>query len=100
MKMTSALVEQTLNQFEAHVIPDSHPAVPQLKGVFGDHTFFLSSGGLDIVEPVDAPGADPSGDGVQTGTVIELASWTDSNSTALAPHDPEPVGTVVLQFEH
>lgn len=95
MRLTSALVEQTLNQFEARVIPDSHPVVSQLKGVFGDHTFFLSSGGLDIVEPVNRPE-----DGVQTGTVVELASWTDSNSTALAPHDPEPVGVVVLQFEH
>lgn len=95
MRLTSALVEQTLNQFEARVIPDSHPVVTQLKGIFGDHTFFLSSGGLDIVEPVDSPE-----DGTaRTGTVFELASWTDANSTALAPHDPEPIGVVVLQFE-
>lgn len=94
MRLTSALVKQTLSQFEAQVIPDSHPAMPELKDVFGDHTFFLSSRGLDIVEPVK-----DSGDGVQAGTVVEIASWTGSDSPALMPHEPEPVGVVVLEFE-
>jgi len=57
MRLTSALVERTLNQFDAQVIPDSHPVIPQLKGVFGDHTFFLNSSGLNIVEPTEGPGA-------------------------------------------
>ena len=51
MKLTSAQVTQTLNQFPAHVIPDDHPLVPQLSNLFGDYTFFLDNDGLSIVEP-------------------------------------------------
>ena len=53
MRLTSAQVERTLRQFEfeARAIPDSHPVVPKLTEIFGDHTFFLDSNGLNIVEP-------------------------------------------------
>jgi hypothetical protein len=51
MKLTSAQVWRTLSQFEAQALPDSHPMVPQLNELFGDHTFFLDSNGLNIVEP-------------------------------------------------
>src|SRR5712672_3666911 len=51
MKLNSAQVEQTLTQFKAEVIPDDHPLVPKLNEVFGDHTFFLDSNGLNVVEP-------------------------------------------------
>ena len=36
MKLNSAQVEQTLTQFEAHVIPENHPLVPKLNELFGD----------------------------------------------------------------
>ena len=54
MRLTSALVERTLSQIEAEAIPDSHPAVPELNRLFGDHTFFLDSNGLNIVEPAES----------------------------------------------
>ena len=57
MKLTSAQIERTLRQFEAEAIPDSHPALPRLNELFGDHTFFLDRKGLNIVEPT----ADPTG---------------------------------------
>ena len=53
MRLTSALVERTLSQFEAEAIPDNHPVIPQLRGLFGDHTFFLDGNGLNIVELAD-----------------------------------------------
>jgi hypothetical protein len=96
MRLTSALVERTLNQFEAEVIPDSHPVIPQLKGVFGDHTFFLNRSGLNIVEPTETSGA-----GVQAGNVVELASWTSMDPPKLAPHDPVSTDVVVvLEIKH
>ena len=48
MKLTSAQIERTLSQFEAEAIPDSHPALPRLNELLGDHTFFLDSKGLNI----------------------------------------------------
>ena len=77
MRLNSARVEQALNQFDAEVIPESHPAMPQLKGLYGDHTFFLSANGLNIVEPIG-----PSDAGVQEGNVVNLADWADSKATS------------------
>ena len=48
MKLTSAQVERTLTQFRGEAIPDNHPVIPQLKGLFGEHTFFLDSNGLRV----------------------------------------------------
>ena len=97
MKLTSAQVERTMDQFEAQALPDSHPVVPQLNELFGDHTFLLDSNGLNILEPAtEAPLT-----GVQTAQVINLARWTDANRTGLAPHEPEPTGAVIeLEFKH
>ena len=50
MKLSSAQVARTLSQFEAHAIPDDDPLVPQLNELFGDHTFFLDSNGLSVIE--------------------------------------------------
>ena len=51
MKLTSAQIERTLSQFEAQALPEGHPLVPRLSELFGDHTFFLDSNGLNIIEP-------------------------------------------------
>jgi hypothetical protein len=90
MKLTPTQVEKTLSQFEAQAIPDDHPAVTQLNELFGDHTFFLDSSGLNIVEPVEQPQA-----GIQAGRVVNLANWSDANLTKLAPHEPEPTDAIV-----
>ena len=90
MKLSSQRVERTLSQFEAQAIPESHPVVPQLNSAFGEHTFFVDSQGLNIVEP-----AEPTEAGAQAGKVVKLASWMDANRTSLRPHEPEPTEVVV-----
>lgn len=91
MKLTSDLVRRTVRQFDAQTIPDTHPAIPQLSELFGDHTFFLDAHGLHIVEPAEATKT-----GVQSGRVVKLASWSDADHTALAPHRPEATDIVVV----
>ncbi len=96
MKLNSAQVEHALRQFDAQALPDNHPVVPQLNDLFGDHTFFLDSSGLNVLEPSEIPERD-----VQTGRIVNLAYWSDENLTKLAPHEPEPTGVVVdLDFKH
>lgn len=90
MKLNSAQVKQTLNQIEAEVLPDEHPAVTQLTDMFGDHTFFLDESGLKVLEPTEIPETD-----VQSSEVVSLADWSDASLTSLKPHAPEPTGTVV-----
>jgi len=97
MKLTSAQVERTINQFEAQALPDSHPAVPQLNEMFGEHTFLLDSNGLNILEPAD----EAPRERVQAARVVNLANWSDENLTRLAPHEPEPTGAMIeLDSKH
>jgi hypothetical protein len=91
MKLNTAQVEQTLTQFEAQVIPDDHPLVPQLNELFGDHTFFLDRNGLNVVEPNNSMEAGPP-----AGTVVNVANWSDAKMTGLTPHEPEPTEVVVI----
>lgn len=91
MKLNSALVERTLDQFDAQAIPENHPVVHQLNSLFGDHTFFLDTNGLNIVEPT-AQGNSAS----PTAKVVKLAGWSDDNRTSLAPHEPEVTDVVIV----
>jgi hypothetical protein len=91
MKLTSEQVTRTTNQFEVQALPDSHPAIPQLRELFGEHTFLLDANGLNILEPDDA---NPRGR-VQAARVVNLANWSDETLTRLAPHEPEPTGAII-----
>jgi hypothetical protein len=92
MKLNSEQLEQTLTQFEAHVIPDDHPLAAELNELFGDHTFLLDSNGLNVVE---------QNENAEAGTVVNLASWGDAQWTSLLPHEPEPTKVVVkLEGRH
>ena len=91
MKLSSAQVKQTLSQFQAEVLPDTHPAVAQLNNLFGDHTFFLDGGGLKVLEPVGVPEME-----TRISEVVSLADWSDATLTSLRPHEPEMTGVVVV----
>ena len=81
MKMEAALQRKVEDELGVEAIPDEHPVMPQLKEVFGDHTFFLGSEGLNIVE------TDPSQDN-SDGKVVKLASWSEDR-TELKGHEPQ-----------
>ena len=91
MKLNSELVERTINQMDADPIPEQHPAMPQLNQVFGEHTFFVDTSGLHIVEP-----GEPNEAGEPTGKVMQIARWSDAQRTSLAPQPAEPTGVVVV----
>jgi len=90
MKLNSAQVQRTLDQFEARVIPDDHPVIAQLNQLFGEHTFFLDQHGLNIVEPVEA--AEPA---AERAKVVNLASWSDESQSGLELHDPAATDIVL-----
>jgi hypothetical protein len=90
MKLNSTQIEQTLNQFKAHVIADDSPAIPELNDLFGDHTFFLDARGLNVLELIELPRMEP-----QSGEVINIADWSDGTLTKLRAHQPEPTGIVI-----
>jgi len=94
MKMNSAQIEQTLQQFRAEALPTGHPVISQLERLFGDHTYFLDDKGLNIVEPVD-----DGRDGGRQAVVVNLADWNDrAAKNSLEPHPPE-VTELVIDLE-
>ena len=91
MKLNSTQTEQALSQFEAQVLPDNHPALRQLSGIFGDHTFFLDGSGLNVLEPAETAATE-----ARAGEIVSLASWSDETLTSLKPHEPEPTGVIIV----
>jgi hypothetical protein len=91
MKMKSSQIEQTLHQLDAEAIPAGHPMMPQLERIFGEHTYFLDSNGLNIIEPVETE----TEKNARRGVVVNVASWTNANAEALRPHEPESTDLVV-----
>ena len=95
-KLTSTQIEQTLGQFEAEPIPEDHPMVPQLNEMFGEHTYFVNSDRLIILEPAGSGLA-----GVVSAKVVNLGEWSDDAPSALELHEPETTDLVVtLGFRH
>lgn len=90
MKLNTAQIEQTLHQFESEAIPEDNPLVSKLKGLFGEHTYFLDGRGLNIVEPLE-----PSQNDGRMGVIVNLANWANSEASTLAPHEPQLTDHVV-----
>jgi hypothetical protein len=90
MKLSAKQIVQTKDQIGAQPVPENHPAVPQLTELYGSHTFFLDSDGLEIVETTELSDEPP-----RAAMVVKLASWADDQHTALAPHDPRPTDVMV-----
>lgn len=82
MKLDAAQRRKVEAQLGVNAVPEEHPATPELKEAFGDHTFFLDADGLSVVEPNRTPEG-------SSGTVIKLASWAGENHTELLSHRPE-----------
>ena len=89
MKLASDMVIRTLDQFEAEVLPDSHPAMPKLNEAFGEHTFFVDDEGLHIVEPAADTAA-----GDRLGNVVTVGRWNDAR-TSMTLQEPEPSDIVI-----
>ena len=90
MKLSEVQISRALSQFRAQVLAEDHPAVAQLRELFGHHTFFLDARGLNVLELLEIPGMQ-----AQHGEVISLADWSDADFTKLTTHQPEPTGVVI-----
>lgn len=90
MKLGAMLVAQTLDQYDAKVISESHPAVTRLSRRFGHHTFFIDGSGLNIIEPADADMPSRT-----AGVVVKIASWIDAEQSTLEAHTPQLTDIVV-----
>jgi hypothetical protein len=97
MKLSTVRIQRTLHQLEEQtafqetlLIGEDSPLKPKLSELYGDHTFFLDSQGIHIVEPAETSSSAP------TGKVIKLATWKDNKRTMLTPHRPQVTDIVVV----
>lgn len=90
MKLNAPHINQTMAQLSAEVIPEDHPAISRLNQLFGDHSFFLNSDGLHIVQPSEVTQGKEA-----EAKVVKLANWEDEQHTTLKPHEPEPTDIIV-----
>jgi hypothetical protein len=92
MKLTATQIERAADQLDARPIPENSQMGPELKKMFGDHSFFLTSSGLHFIEPTEAEEAT---DASATGRLVKIASWTNTEHNELSPHEPEVTDSVV-----
>jgi hypothetical protein len=82
MKLNGAQLASVEGQLGIAAIPEEHPVSGDLKDAFGDHTFFLDAGGLNIVEPNPLPGS-------ENGSVVKIADWATEERKELVSRHPE-----------
>jgi hypothetical protein len=64
MKLTATQITHAANQLDARPVPENSQMGPELRRVFGDHSFFLTNTGLHVIEPTEP---------VETG--LQPAGW-------------------------
>jgi len=69
----------------------THPVMGRLVTLFGDHTFYVDTGGLFVWE-----GAENGARCDESLVVaVKLASWADEALSSLAPHEPQLTAVLV-----
>ena len=87
MKLTATQISKVEDQINAEMVSDDNAAIPKLKEMFGEHTFFLDARGLMIVESKPSPET-------LIGNVVKLASWIEED-TELQVHEPQVLSITV-----
>jgi hypothetical protein len=90
MKLNDQQIAAVKASVNIDAIDAENPAVPELVKAFGDHTFFVVTEGLFILEEVDNPEL--------PGTPAEfilVAGWANEEKSALQGVRPTPSNTII-----
>jgi len=90
MKLNSNQIAAVREDLIAEPLEEENPAMASLRQAFGDHTFYVGSEGLFVVEPVedDAHPGEPA-------QLVLVAAWTDEEKKALQPVPPQQTEKVI-----
>jgi len=81
MKLNSAQVQRTLDQFEARVIPDEDPVIAQLNKLFGERSSSTSTGSTSWSRS-RPPSLQPS---AQKSSILPTGATTAGPSSRTSP---------------
>lgn len=84
MKLNDRQIATVASAANIAPVPADHEFAAELSARFGEHTFYLGSGGLYIAEPfgVEIPGAEPV-------VFYRIAEWVDETRASLTPIEPQ-----------
>ncbi len=90
MKLTSTQAAAVKQRVNIDPIDEENPVAEPLRKAFGDHTFFVVSDGLFVLEAVNdaSQGDDPA-------RFVMVAAWTSEEKNALQPIEPQQTNTVI-----
>ena len=88
MKLNAQQIAAVGQQIGADPLNDDDPVTGQLVKIFGDHTFYLSTEGLLVIET--AANVEEDEEEQAKGQFVRVATWADEQRSALQPIQPEP----------
>ncbi|MEZ5669843.1 MAG: hypothetical protein R3F55_20875 [Alphaproteobacteria bacterium] len=90
MKLSSQQVVSVKTALGADPLEDHNPAMDSLVKAFGEHTFYVFTDGLFVLEPVNdaAMAGDPA-------RLVLVAAWTDEKRNALQKVQPQATDAIV-----
>lgn len=107
MKLSTQQVAAVKQELGADPVDEANPAMETLRNAFGDHTFYLASDGLFVLEPADKDAAEtasaantdtakePAQQMKEPAHLVLVAAWTDENKNSLQPTPAQVSATVV-----
>lgn len=90
MKLNSRQIASVKQELSLDPLEEENPAMEALRDTFGDHTFYVGTDGLFVIEPAN----DPTHRSEPAHFVL-VAAWTDEQRTALQPVPQQATELVV-----
>lgn len=104
MKLNTQQIASVKQEIGAEPVEEANPAMEPLRNAFGDHTFYVGSEGLFVLEPVDAGGeqdapSETAGQGAsdlgEPAQLVLIASWANEEKNALQPVPAQATDKVI-----
>ena len=89
MKLNDAHITQVAEELNIQALDPEDDTTKMLVESFGNHTFYLDPGGLNIFEH-------STSDAGETLILVKIANWADDTHTGLQPIEPDIKPVAVL----
>ena len=89
MKLSDVHIALVANELNVQALDSEDDGTKMLVETFGDHTFYMDPGGLNIFEH-------STGDAGESLILVKIADWVDGTRTSLQPIEPDIKPVAVL----
>ena len=89
MKLSEVHIALVAKELNVKALDPEDDGTKMLVETFGDHTFYMDPGGLNIFEH-------STGDAGESLILVKIADWVDGTRTSLQPIEPDIKPVAVL----